>query len=365
LPANKVSIAARGSVVTVTFWLLCGRSNEKVQIMKNVFIGILLVVSVALGGMLIATNRKLAQAGADRATLLDKVDNLQAQADEKNDEVASLTERLEAAQKESVANAGTAAKLSVALTNTVESAAAGETNAKPANAFAEMFKNKEMRDMIKEQQKTVLGTMVDKNYAEFFKSMNLTPEQTAAMKDLILNKMLSGAEMGMEMMGSEMTTEQRAEMVKKMKEAGETINQQLKDLLGAENYSQYETYEKSIPDRMALEQFKGQLTADLALNAGQEQSLLDAISAERQGFKFTTDFSNQEDFSEDMFSRFTEERMNLFFQEQDQLSQRYLDRARTILSPDQYNTYAKSLKTQQDMMKMGLKMASQMFGTKK
>jgi hypothetical protein len=133
-------------------------------------------------------------------------------------------------------------------------------------------------------------------------------------------------------------------------------------LLGAENYSLYEAYEKTIPDRQALEQFKGQLTADMALNASQEQMLLDVISTERQGFKFTTDFNNQQDFSEDMFSKFTEERMNRFFQEQDQLNQRILARAQPLLSQDQYNTYAKSLKSQQEMMKMGLKMAASMFG---
>jgi hypothetical protein len=251
----------------------------------------------------------------------------------------------------------------VALTNQVT--AAEETNSKPANPFAEMFKNPEMREMIKNQQKTVMGGMIDKNYGDFFKSMNMTPEQQKAMKDLLLNKMLGNADLGMEMMGGELTAEQRTELTKKMKENSDAINQQLKELLGADNYSQYESYEKTIPDRMAVEQLKGQLDSGLALNANQEQMLISAMSEERQNFKFTTDFSNQQDFSEDMFSKFTPERIDLFLQEQDQLSQKYLARAQTILSADQYATYQKSLKTQQDMMKMGMKMAASMFGKKK
>ena len=162
-----------------------------------------------------------------------------------------------------------------------------------------------------------------------------------------MEKMLGNADLAMEMMGGEMDAEKRAELTKKMKEASDGINQQLKELLGAENYSQFESYEKSVPDRMAVEQLKGQLESNLALNANQEQLLISAMSEERQGFKFTTDFSNQQDFSEDMLSRFTEDRINLFLQEQDQLSQRYLARAQTILSADQYATYQKSLKTQQ------------------
>lgn len=328
--------------------------------MKNAIIIVLLIAAAGLGALVIQKNQQAAQAETKRLAAEAALKDLQTAKAEQDQQTAALREKLETAQAESAANAGTAAKLTVALTNTV----ATETNAKPANPLAEMFKSKEMRDMIREQQKTALGGMLDKNYADFFKAMNLTPEQTAAMKELIMNKMLGGAELGMEMMSGEMTAEQRTELTKKMKETTDTINQQLKELLGAENYSQFENYEKSIPDRMALEQFKGQLTADLALNANQEQSLLDAISAERQGFKFTTDFSNQQDFSEDVFSRFTEERMNLYFQEQEQLNQRILARAQPLLSQAQYDSYAKSLKSQQDMMKMGMKMAASMFGKK-
>jgi hypothetical protein len=167
----------------------------------------------------------------------------------------------------------------------------------------------------------------------------------------------------MEMMSGEMDAEKRAELTKKMKEAADAINQQLKDMLGAENYAQYEAYEKTVPDRMALEQLKTQLGGDLALNANQESLLVSAMSEERQNFKFTTDFSNQQDFSEDMFSKFTEDRINVFLQEQEQLSQKYLARAQTILSADQYAAYAKSLKNQQEMMKLGMMAAKNMFGT--
>jgi hypothetical protein len=329
--------------------------------MKNVIIGILLVVSVALGGLLIQNGGKAKQAEAKLAALQKQMDDMQAAQAEAETRAANLRTKLEAAQVESVSNAGAAAQLSQALTNQLQTLAEESTNAKPANPFAEMFKNPEMRDMIKNQQKTVLGGMIDKNYADFFKSMNLTPEQQKAMKDLLLEKMLGGAELGMEMMSGELTAEQRAELTKKMKEAGEAINQQLKDLLGAENYSQFEIYEKTIQDRQPIETFKNQLPADAQLTANQEQLLISAVSEERQNFKFTTDFSNQQDFSADTFSRFTEERINLFLQEQDQLNQKYLARAQPILSAEQYTAYQKSLKNQQEMLKMTMTMAAKMF----
>lgn len=333
--------------------------------MKNVIIVVLLAATVVFGGLYFRNNARLAQADTRLSAQETEIADLQADLAEREERAASLREKLERTQVESVVNAGTAAQLSQALTNQAQVFAEESTNAKPANPFAEMFKNPEMRDMIKNQQKTVLGGMVDKNYAEFFKSMNLTPEQAAAMKDLVLEKMLGNADLGMEMISGEMTAEQREALTKQMKENTEALNEQIKDLLGAENYSLFEAYEKSIPDRMAIDTLKPLLPENAPLSSTQEVQLREAISSERQDFKFTTDFNDQSDFSGDMMSRFTEERINLFLQEQEQLNQRYLARAQPILNAEQYTAYQKSLNSQLEMTKMGMKMAASMFGTKK
>jgi hypothetical protein len=338
----------------------------KIKFMKNVIIGILLVATLGLGGLLLQKNNAAKEAAAKLEAAQKQLADLQAGIAQQEEDARRLKERLETAQMDSFANANAAARLSQALTNrSAVDAAPAATNSKPANPLAEMFKNPEMRDMIRKQQKTVLGTMVDKNYADFFKSMNLTAEQSAAMKDLILDKMLGGAEMGMEMMGGEMDAEKRGALIAKMKESNEAVDGKIKELLGPENHALYEAYEKTIPDRMAVGQLEDQLRDGSPMNANQKDLMIAAMSEERQGFKFTTDFSDRENFTEDMFSRFTEDRMNLYFQEQDQLNQRYLARAQQILSADQFAAYQKSLKNQQEMARMGMKMAAQMFGPKK
>jgi len=252
------------------------------------------------------------------------------------------------------------------LTNRVQAAAQPETNSKPTNPFAEMFKNPEMRDMIKKQQQTAFATMIEKNYADFIKTQSLSPEQAGALKELITKKMAVGADLGMEMMSGELTAEKRADLTKRIKTDTDAITAEIKDFFGADNYSTFETYEKSLPDRMAVSGFKDQLAGgEKALNPDQEQQLIQAMAQERQGFKFTTDFGNQKSPAADMFSQFTEDRLNVYFQEQEQLNQRYLARAQTILSPEQYAAYQKSLTAQQAMAKMGMKMAAQMFDAKK
>jgi hypothetical protein len=336
--------------------------------MKNLVVVILLIATLGLGAGWLYQLNQTKRSAADLAAQQQQLAELEAAAAAAEAQAGRLREKLEAAQMESAANAGQAAQLSVALTNRIEEVIAKlpeETNSQPANPLADMLKSPEMRDMIKQQQKTVLGGMVDKNYAAFFKSMNLSPEQSAAMKDLIMNKMLGDTEMGLEMMGGNLTPEQRAAMVAAAKERTDTLNQQMKELLGEENFSTYEAYEKTVPDRMAVSQLNDQLGANLALNSEQENLLIQAMSEERQGFKFTTDFNNQNDFSADFASRFTEENLNVFLQEQQRLNQNYLNRAQTILSADQLTAYQKALTAQQEMTKMGMRMAVQMFGPKK
>jgi len=196
--------------------------------------------------------------------------------------------------------------------------------------------------------------------------MQMTPEQASAFKELIGKKMTVGTALGMEMLSGDQTAEQRADLMKKIKSDTEAATAEIKDFLGADNYTAYETYEKSLPDRMAVSGLKDKLAAgEMALNNDQEQQLIQALSQERQGFKFTTDFGNKTTMSEDMFSQFTEEKISVYFQEQEQLNQRYLGRAQTILTPEQYTAYQKSLTTQQEMSKMGMKMAAQMFNKQK
>jgi hypothetical protein len=335
--------------------------------MKNVIIAILLVVSIALGGLLLLQRHNQAvQARARLAAAQREVADLQADVAEREARAASLREKLDKSVAESAVNAGQAAQLSQALTNQVQAFAAEATNTKPANPLAEMFKNPEMRDLIKQQQQVAMTSIVDKNYADFIKTRQMSPEQAARLKELIAKKMAVGTDLGMEMMSGDLTAEQRADLMKRVKTDTDAIGAELKDLLGTDNYAAYETYEKSLPDRMAVSGFKDQLASGgTPLNNDQEQQLIQAMMQEREGFKFTTDFANQTTPSEDMFSRLNEDTLNAYFQEQEQLNQRYLARAQTILSPEQYTAYQKSLVAQQELGKMGMKMAAQMFGQPK
>jgi hypothetical protein len=234
------------------------------------------------------------------------------------------------------------------------------------SAFANMFKNKDMRDLIRTQQKAALGPMMEKNYGSFFSSLGLSSEQTATLKDLVVKKAMVDAEMGVSMLAGDMDPDKRTEMVQKGKADKDAINDQIKAFLGDDNYSQFKDYEKTQPERTALGMFRDQQASGPgALTGDQENLLVNAMYEERQNFKFTTDFYDQSKFDyNNLDAIFTEDRINQFEQERQQLDKRYMDRARSILRDDQMEPFEKFLAAQDQMQMAGMKVAVQMFGKK-
>jgi uncharacterized protein YxeA len=328
--------------------------------MKNILIGILLLTTLAFGGLYLTQNQKASDARSEAASLRQKLVEAESSVIQEQERTASLQTRLQNTQAKAIAKSEEVTQISEALTNRIQS----QTNAK-ANPFGEMFKSKEMKDMIKTQQKTVLGGMIDKNYAPYFTSLNLTSEQSASLKDLILNRGLVDAEAGMSMLSGDNDPAKRKEIMDKTKTDRDAVNAQIKDFLGADNYTQFESYEKTIPDRMSLNMYKDQNgSGPGALNPEQEAQLIQAMGEERQNFKFTTDFSDRSKVDGDIASYFTEERINKFYEESEQLNQRYLERAKNVLTPEQIDPFTKFLSSQRELQKASFRMAMTMFGQK-
>jgi hypothetical protein len=336
--------------------------------MKNLTIGILLAAALVFGGLYFQQTRRVSQMEASVDGLRQKLGELQSGIDAQDQQAARLRTQLKETRADAAANINEALQIKAALkpNPTNQAQAATPTNAKPSNALAEMFKNPAMREMIKNQQKTALGGMIDKNYAKLFSDLHLTPEQSSALKDMILNKQLAGADMGMSMMSDDMDATKRADLVQQIKTQNDTADAQIKSFLGDDNFAQLQTYEKSMGERTTVSGFADQFASGpSALTDDQQQQLIQAMSQERQNFKFTTDFSDKSKFTGDMTSMFTEENMNTFFQESGQLNQQYLNQAQGILSPDQLAAFQKYLDNQQTMQKAGMQMAAKMFAPAK
>ena len=222
-----------------------------------------------------------------------------------------------------------------------------------------------MKDFVKAQQKMVLSGMIDKNYARFFSSLGLSPEQTASLKDLIIKKSLVDAQMGISMMCGNQDQDARMQLLDQANTEKEGINAEIKQMLGAESYQNFQAYEKSQPERMSVGMFKdAQASGPTALSPDQEENLIQALSEERQNFKFSTDLYDQSRVARELSENFSEDKLKQFQQERAQLDEKYLERARAILSQEQMPQFEKFLSSQSQLQNAALGMAAKMFGGK-
>ena len=327
--------------------------------MKNSLLILFLLTSGAFGGLYVWQKSKTSAADLKIAELSRNLNEVQTQVTEHQQQAAQLHARLENTQAKAIAKADELVQLQQVLTNQAT------TNAKSSNPFAEMFKSPEMKELVKTQQKTVMSGMVDKSYGSFFNALQMTPEQSTNLKDLLMKRSMVDAGLGLSMLGGDTDAAKRKEMMDQAKTEKDAIDLQIKQFLGEDNYTQFQNYEKTLPERMSLSLYKDQQAAGpAALAPDQEEKLVQLMSEERLKFKFTTDFNDKSKFNGDFSAFFTEDKINQFQVEQAQLNQQYLLRAKEILTPEQLAPFEEFLNNQRGMQSAAMKMASKMFAPK-
>ncbi len=337
--------------------------------MKNVLTVLFLATTIVFGGLYFREKQQTVGLQA-RVETAEKAAKSTADATVRSEKkIKELTTRLARVETDAVNSAARAANAEQSLASTQKNAAAPPAAAVSAKtstkggALGEMFKDPAMRDMIRAQQKAFMGQAVDMAYGSLFKDLNLPPDQTDKLKDLLKGKMLAATEMGMDMLSGDMTPEKRKELTDKMKEQGDAVNAQIRQLLGDQGYQQFETYEKMQPERQTVTGLKQQLPSSAALSGGQEQQLLQAMYDERKTFKFSTDFYDQKNVQANPADYLTDERLSAFAKEKEQLDQLTLIKARQILTADQLVPFEQFQKTQRDMQVNAMKMAAKMFSS--
>ena len=332
--------------------------------MKNTILAVLLVATVALGAFCVAQRNQLQSQAARLAQTEARLAAAEAQSKEKTEAVenAKFTEtKAKILQATLSATAANAVENSNQIAQLQNSLATAKTNG--TNPLTEMFKDPKMKEIIKSQQKLAVGPMIDKSYAQLFKQLNLTPEQSVGLKELLQNKMLVAADMGMSMLDGSLDAAKRAEMSKQVKTDTDAYDAQIKQFLGDDNYKAYQSYEKTLPDRMVAVEFSDQLASSATpMSWEQQQQLMEAMTEERTTFKWTADYSNKNQGDTDFSQMFTEDRMAQYAKEKEQSDQQLLVRAKQILSPEQYAAYERFQIAQRELQINAMKMAAKMFG---
>ena len=241
-------------------------------------------------------------------------------------------------------------------------ATAAATNAtaaarKPPGFFGNlgsMTKDPAMRNMIRAQHRMTL----DMTYGSLFRDLALSPEETDAFKDLLVDRQLALMDGSIALMSGDVPAADRAQKTKDLEQIKTSFDKQIADYLGADDYAVFKEYEQTQPERMQVNLFKQSLGGSQPLTDAQEQDLVQAMYEARQQFapstfaKTTTPDPGQ----------FTEEKLAEQMKQMEQMQAQYADRAATILSPAQLEQFKKSMEQQRAMMTGAMKMAAQMFG---
>jgi hypothetical protein len=167
----------------------------------------------------------------------------------------------------------------------------------------------------------------------------------------------------MEMMGAIKGDEaKQKEATKAIAASREEYDKQIEATLGKERYGKFQQYEKTIADRAVLSQLQQQFSArGITLEDGQRQDLLNIMVEERQAAPPNPMDPSNRDVTAQMKALKSEEVTRGFMDQQKQINARVLDRARTILTPDQINALRDSQEQMMQLQEVGLKMSREMM----
>jgi len=303
-----------------------------------------------------------ALADAEKAQLQEALDRLQAELDRAKQRAADEKARLEKELAEAAAPPSPpAAPLApAAAESTVETTADDSLTTPPPGKeyfkqISNMMKNPAMKEMVRSQQKSLL----DMTYQAMFDALDLTDDQEAKLKDLLLEKQMKQVDLGLEMMDGDLTGEQREDVNARIEAANAEYDKAIKDLLGEEDYDWYKAYEDTKNERMQLMMFNQSLAEDNRLTVDQQDALTLAMFDARSEFKSLNQLNNSNTMNP---GQFTPEQIDALIRDLRAVADQYIERATPILTPQQLEQFRAYLDQQRGMQEMGLRMMLQMFG---
>lgn len=334
--------------------------------MKTTFLIIAIIGCIALGILGVEQSKKLEVQGEQLKATQQQVAALESELKEKEtaiDNAKSIEAKSKLLQK-TLSDSTTAAIAESKKTEKLQEALEQAKTNNPLHAVASMFKDPDMREMIKSQQKVALGPVIKKEYSDLFKQLNLTPEQSAAFSDLVMKKMMGNTDAGLSMLDGNLDASQRADLAKQVKEQSDAVDAEIKQFLGDNNFQTYQSYEKTLADRMTMSQFNDQLAGTpTELSPAQQTQLIQALTEARSSFNWSSGLSQQDAGANgDIAGMLTQENIAKYVAEHEQFDQQFLTRAQTFLTPDQLAAFQKYQKSQRDLQVMSMKMAGQMLG---
>ncbi|HWI55802.1 MAG TPA: hypothetical protein VNZ22_01145 [Bacillota bacterium] len=220
--------------------------------------------------------------------------------------------------------------------------------------LANMMQDPEMKKFIRDQQRGMLNQLYD----PLIKQLGLSPEEAGKFKDLLADNMMQGAEKATSLFGGAGATN-HTELVKTMAEEQKAFDEQVKAYLGEDRYNQYKDYQLTVGERTQLNQFRQQNPGDNSLTDQQTEQLLAVMKQEKQNYATTSGqpLPGTGQDQANLQAMLSGKETDKLLLAQENINQRVYDRARSVLSPAQLESFGKFQTNQLQMMRMGMSMA--------
>jgi hypothetical protein len=207
--------------------------------------------------------------------------------------------------------------------------------------------------------------MMDQLYAPLLKQLGLTPEESAKFKDLLADNMSKATEKASSLF-SGLSATNHAELASAMAADQKTFDEQVKSLLGDDRYAQYKDYQLTVGERTQLNLFRQQTGTDNPLSDQQTEQLLTLMKEEKQNASANGQtLSGLGQDQAGLQAMLSDEQAEKLLQSQQDISQRVYDRARSILSPEQMDSFGTFQTNQLQMMRLGIGMARKLMAPAK
>ncbi len=230
-----------------------------------------------------------------------------------------------------------------------------------AGALREMLKNPAMKAMMEQQQ----AMQVDASYARLMEQLQLSDEEKAHFKKLLVDKQKVETDLGMKMLDPNLSPEQRKQIAVQAVQNKKTYDDAIKTFLNNESdWNNFEAYEDAKPERISFDAMGRTLFASSSepLTQQQEQILINTMTQVRK-----SPTQDQLELSKSLQdpSQINAANITRLLEMMRQNNQRILEQSATNMTQGQLKTLEQYLSQNLKNTETGLKMGSIITGNQK
>jgi hypothetical protein len=301
--------------------------------MKNSILALSIAVTLLCAFLLIQKNRQIEQARVQIELAAQERDAVAAKAEEQAGRAQMLQTRLGQSRAEALHNAATAHSLQQ------QQLAGADESLRQPKTVSEFMRAQAIKEMLKDEAKSGIARNVNALLKSgLAEQLQLTDEQRENLKQLLTARQaILWDQLLMPMLTGEADANSMPSAGKMIRQGIEENQAQLQALLGADGYSAYEWYEKTEPEREQVQKLGAKFEeAGQPLGDDQRTQLLAALADERTKFRFTNNLDDPLQMNLDnWYENFSEEKLSQYGGEAQQLNALKIERAKTILNPEQ------------------------------